>query len=161
MQFGAKTSFGKTQSDREDGVTKALEKTYDGIIIGAGHHGLILGSYLAKAGLAHSAGRPPPGVRRRLDDQRGHRARASITTSTPSIISTFPRRRGSRIWASKTASPTSPRATSSARRIATARRWCSAATAKRPSPMSRASRRKTPRRFATGTGAPRKSPRAS
>ena len=36
---------------REDGVTKALEKTYDGIIIGAGHHGLILGSYLAKAGL--------------------------------------------------------------------------------------------------------------
>jgi phytoene dehydrogenase-like protein len=32
-------------------VTKALEKTYDGIIIGAGHHGLILGSYLARAGL--------------------------------------------------------------------------------------------------------------
>jgi phytoene dehydrogenase-like protein len=32
-------------------VSKALEKTYDGIIIGAGHHGLVLGSYLAKAGL--------------------------------------------------------------------------------------------------------------
>src|SRR5215467_8833033 len=32
-------------------MTKSLEKTYDGIIIGAGHHGLILGSYLAKAGL--------------------------------------------------------------------------------------------------------------
>ena len=31
--------------------TKTLDKTYDGIIIGAGHHGLILGSYLAKAGL--------------------------------------------------------------------------------------------------------------
>ena len=30
-------------------MTKALEKTYDGIIIGAGHHGVILGSYLAKA----------------------------------------------------------------------------------------------------------------
>jgi phytoene dehydrogenase-like protein len=29
----------------------ALEKTYDGIIIGAGHHGLVLGSYLAKCGL--------------------------------------------------------------------------------------------------------------
>ena len=28
-----------------------LERTYDGIIIGAGHHGLVLGSYLAKAGL--------------------------------------------------------------------------------------------------------------
>src|SRR3984957_12591777 len=35
----------------EDGVSKALEKTYDGVIIGAGHHGLILGSYLARAGL--------------------------------------------------------------------------------------------------------------
>ena len=32
-------------------MTKALEKSYDGIIIGAGHHGLVLGSYLAKAGL--------------------------------------------------------------------------------------------------------------
>jgi phytoene dehydrogenase-like protein len=29
----------------------ALDKTYDGIIVGAGHHGLVLGSYLAKAGL--------------------------------------------------------------------------------------------------------------
>jgi len=29
----------------------AIEKTYDGIVIGAGHHGLILGSYLARAGL--------------------------------------------------------------------------------------------------------------
>ncbi len=32
-------------------MSKALDKTYDGIIIGAGHHGLILGSYLARAGL--------------------------------------------------------------------------------------------------------------
>lgn len=32
-------------------MSKTLDKTYDGIIIGAGHHGLILGSYLAKAGL--------------------------------------------------------------------------------------------------------------
>jgi phytoene dehydrogenase-like protein len=29
----------------------ALERNYDGIIIGAGHHGLVLGAYLAKAGL--------------------------------------------------------------------------------------------------------------
>jgi phytoene dehydrogenase-like protein len=28
-----------------------LERSYDGIIIGAGHHGLVLGSYLARAGL--------------------------------------------------------------------------------------------------------------
>jgi phytoene dehydrogenase-like protein len=33
-------------------MPSALEKTYDGIIIGAGHHGLVLGSYLAKAGLS-------------------------------------------------------------------------------------------------------------
>ncbi len=32
-------------------MSKALERSYDGIIIGAGHHGLILGSYLAHAGL--------------------------------------------------------------------------------------------------------------
>jgi phytoene dehydrogenase-like protein len=32
-------------------MPKPLERSYDGIIIGAGHHGLILGSYLARAGL--------------------------------------------------------------------------------------------------------------
>lgn len=32
-------------------MTKNLEREYDGIIIGAGQHGLVLGSYLAKAGL--------------------------------------------------------------------------------------------------------------
>jgi phytoene dehydrogenase-like protein len=29
----------------------ALERSYDGIIVGAGHHGLVLGSYLARCGL--------------------------------------------------------------------------------------------------------------
>ena len=32
-------------------MPKALDKTYDGIVIGAGHHGLILAAYLARAGL--------------------------------------------------------------------------------------------------------------
>ncbi len=32
-------------------MSKILEKTYDGIVIGAGHHGLILATYLARAGL--------------------------------------------------------------------------------------------------------------
>lgn len=32
-------------------MPKSLERSYDGIIIGAGQHGLVLGSYLAKAGL--------------------------------------------------------------------------------------------------------------
>ena len=38
-------------------MTQSLDKTYDGIVIGAGHHGLILGTYLARAGLEHPAGR--------------------------------------------------------------------------------------------------------
>ena len=33
-------------------MPKALDKTYDGIIIGAGHHGMILGAYLARCGLS-------------------------------------------------------------------------------------------------------------
>src|SRR5215831_2057307 len=32
-------------------MSQALARTYDGIIVGAGHHGLVLGAYLAKAGL--------------------------------------------------------------------------------------------------------------
>src|SRR5690349_21725130 len=32
-------------------MSQALQRTYDGIIIGGGHHGLVLGSYLAKSGL--------------------------------------------------------------------------------------------------------------
>src|SRR5262249_1313976 len=32
-------------------MSQALAGTFDGIIIGAGHHGLVLGAYLAKAGL--------------------------------------------------------------------------------------------------------------
>src|ERR1700754_3680104 len=32
-------------------MTRSLERSYDGIIIGAGHHGLVLGSYLARSGL--------------------------------------------------------------------------------------------------------------
>ena len=30
---------------------RTLERSYDGIIVGAGHQGLVLGSYLARAGL--------------------------------------------------------------------------------------------------------------
>jgi phytoene dehydrogenase-like protein len=36
---------------RSEQTVRALERSYDGIIIGAGHQGLVLGSYLAKAGL--------------------------------------------------------------------------------------------------------------
>ena len=75
-------------------MTKALEKTYDGIIIGAGHHGLVLGSYLAKAGLKVLL------VDRRSQYGGGLTTKevtapGFITTCIPSIISIFPRRRGS------------------------------------------------------------------
>ena len=72
---------------REDSVTKALEKTYDGIIIGAGHHGLILGSYLAKAGLSVLTGRPAAAIRRRPDHQGSDRAGL---LSQPAFHQSFP-----------------------------------------------------------------------
>jgi phytoene dehydrogenase-like protein len=73
-----------------------LDKTYDGIIVGAGHHGLVLGSYLAKCGLDILL------VDRRLQyggalvTEEAPRP-ASITTCIRSITSTSARRRGSRI----------------------------------------------------------------
>jgi ribulose 1,5-bisphosphate synthetase/thiazole synthase len=67
-----------------------LDRTYDGIIIGAGHHGLVLGSYLAKAGLDILL------VDRRLR-YGGGLFLVSIITCIPSIIFTSPKRRGSRI----------------------------------------------------------------
>jgi phytoene dehydrogenase-like protein len=39
------------EAQNERANVHALERNYDGIIIGAGHHGLVLGAYLAKAGL--------------------------------------------------------------------------------------------------------------
>ncbi len=41
------------QADPKDGVTSwhPTTATYDAIVIGAGHNGLINGAYLAKAGL--------------------------------------------------------------------------------------------------------------
>jgi phytoene dehydrogenase-like protein len=74
----------------------ALECNYDGIIIGAGHHGLVLGAYLAKAGLDILI------VERRLDYGGGLCTKEVtepgfyITTCSPSITSTLARRRGSR-----------------------------------------------------------------
>ena len=98
-----------------------LDRSYDGIIVGAGHHGLVLGSYLAKCGLDILL------VDRRM--QYGGAivteevtAPASTTTCIPSITSTSAKHRGSRISTSATASPTSRRATSSASRISTAPR---------------------------------------
>ena len=39
------------EAENERANVHVLERSYDGIIIGAGHHGLVLGVYLAKAGL--------------------------------------------------------------------------------------------------------------
>ena len=96
-------------------------ESYDGIIVGAGHHGLVLGSYLAKCGLDIL-----------LVDRRLQYGGALVTeeVTAPGFyhnlhsinhfhISETP-------WfkdlTSPTASPTSRRATSSASRISTARR---------------------------------------
>jgi phytoene dehydrogenase-like protein len=38
-------------SSESSNMPAALDRSYDGIIIGAGHHGLVLGSYLARCGL--------------------------------------------------------------------------------------------------------------
>jgi len=42
---------GANYNSKGSPLPKTLEKAYDGIVIGAGHHGLILASYLARAGL--------------------------------------------------------------------------------------------------------------
>jgi phytoene dehydrogenase-like protein len=42
---------GSAEAQNERANVHALERSYDGIIIGAGHHGLVLGAYLAKTGL--------------------------------------------------------------------------------------------------------------
>ncbi len=68
----------------------ALERSYDGIIIGAGHHGLVLGSYLRQMRARHSPGRPPAEIRRRAVDRRGHRAGL---LSQPAFDQSFPHQR--------------------------------------------------------------------
>ena len=52
----------------------ALDQNYDGIIVGAGHHGLVLGCYLAEVRPQDPAGRPPPAIRRRAGHRGGDRA---------------------------------------------------------------------------------------
>ncbi len=46
------------------------ERTYDAIVVGGGHNGLVNGAYLAKAGLQHADPRAAP-PRRRRGDHRG------------------------------------------------------------------------------------------
>ena len=128
-------------------MAAALDKPYDGIIVGAGHHGLVLGSYLAKCGSRHLL------VDRRLKyggglaTKRSPR-RASITTCTRSIISTSARRPGSRTRTSPSASTyITPRyefGQAASRRLA---RWCSAATSRRRSPTSARFSRKDAQTF--------------
>ena len=71
-------------------MAAALEKTYDGIIVGAGHHGLVLGSYLAEMRPRHPAGRPPAAIRRRAGHRGGDRAGL---LSQPAFDQSFPHQR--------------------------------------------------------------------
>ena len=141
-------------------MSAALDKSYDGIIIGAGHHGLVLGSYLAKGGLEDPAGRPAAAIRRRAVDRGGDRAGL---LSQPAFDQSFPHHRDAVVQGSRSRRPrraTSRRATSSASRISTAR-----ALVLRPRPRGDARQRRallarrTRRRSATGTAGPRRSPR--
>ncbi len=52
----------------------ALDQHYDGIIVGAGHHGLVLGSLSAEVRPQHPAGGPAAAIRRRAGHRGGDRA---------------------------------------------------------------------------------------
>jgi len=41
----------KASRARASGASKASDRTYDAIVVGGGHNGLVNGAYLAKAGL--------------------------------------------------------------------------------------------------------------
>ncbi len=139
----------------------ALDKTYDGIIVGAGHHGLVLGSLSRQMRPRHPAGGPPAAIRRRAGHRGGDRAGL---LPQPAFDQSFPHQRDAVVQGPqprRPRRPTSRRATSSASRISTARRWSSAAISRRRWPTSRASPRRTRRPSATGTARPRRSPRKS
>ena len=102
-----------------------MTTTYDAIILGAGHNGLILQAYLGKAGLktlaidrspvagggSEHAGRPAP-------------SRASCTTPTPSSSAPSPRCRGTPISSSNGTAPATSSPSSTSRcSPATAARW--------------------------------------
>ena len=74
----------------------ALDQNYDGIIVGAGHHGLVLGSLSRRsAGSTSCWWTAGCNTAARWSPRRRPR-RASITTCIRSIISTSARRPGSR-----------------------------------------------------------------
>ena len=79
-------------------MSQALTAAYDGIILGAGQHGLVLGSYLAKAGLENSAGRAPAELWRRALHPRGHQARL---LPQPAFDQSFPHQRDALVQGSR------------------------------------------------------------
>ena len=71
-------------------MPKPLERSYDGIIIGAGHHGLILGTYLAQGRARHPLVERRLTLRRRAVDPGSDRARL---LSQPPFDQSFPHQR--------------------------------------------------------------------
>jgi phytoene dehydrogenase-like protein len=115
-------------------VPDATERTYDGVIIGAGQHGLVLGTYLARAGLkillldrrlTYGGGLSTKEVTRPGFYHNLHSINHFHITETPWY----------RDLGLADTVPTSPRATSWGRPMPTAARWCSAGTWRRRSPI--------------------------
>src|SRR3979490_1328143 len=138
-------------------MSQALGRTYDGIIIGAGHHGLVLGSYLAKAGLDILL------VDRRLTYGGGLNTTEATAPgfyhNLHSInhfhISETPWFRDLAL-ASRVTYITPRYEFGQAHRAAAGPRWCSGATSRRRSPISGAFRPRTRRPSGNGTARPRR-----
>ncbi len=86
----APTAAPKYSSETRNLCPRRCEKTYDGIIIGAGHHGLILGELSRQSRARHSAGRAAADLWRRALHARSDAARL---LSQPALDQSLPHQR--------------------------------------------------------------------
>ena len=146
--------------DREAGaITERLKtcgrlrmQTYDGVVIGAGHNGLTLAAYLARAGMKIAVLERNARIGGGCIDRGAGAARLPLQSAFQLLHGVPPFAADPRPGAAiASASPISSRRCSRARRSATAPAWSSTRTWTRPALRSRASPSATPRRFASCT----------